>query len=41
MHNLKSALNLSLLLALWAGCCVLLGAAFRVASWLFCLGYGC
>ncbi|MFM1990244.1 MAG: hypothetical protein RJA99_3201 [Pseudomonadota bacterium] len=33
--------NLMALFALWAFCIFAIGAALRVAVWLFCLGYGC
>lgn len=29
------------LVAVWSGCIVLLGAAFRLATFLFCIGYRC
>lgn len=33
--------NIVLLVAVWAGAIVFIGAAFRLAIYLFCIGYRC
>lgn len=40
-QRIDNVINWILLIAMWAGTIVVLGATARAAAWLFCLGYGC
>lgn len=39
--TLRNTLDFFLMAVLWAACLIALGLAFRVAAFLFCIGYGC
>jgi hypothetical protein len=40
-HAWTTAINFAGLFLLWAGCCLALGIALRVAKFFFCVGFGC